>query len=326
MFNLSAREQELVSADELFRTFCAVDSFPTVPSLKAICCSVLAQGVAWVVCRQWPLAPVAFLAIGLAFFAWPFVQRIPLVAFARRRRTLLAIAIALAVAVLLMHFRLGGDGDELSLAGSRDAHRSQDHVEDASGGLNGIYDGVILLADVAPQKLVVPPKLRPSRDLSASKTSNPTSVPFFGVYWMFKWPRSHPPPGSYVSIKSPLQAGFRSSDRLPLLMQARQNFGRLIDLRCCSKIQLAIRTEDPFATLDLIVTNTTAPGEPSLALGQVTIDSKSASPSEMLLSFDVPRNPAIREFDEATIVFNRAFARASARIAIDRFVFVPRGL
>jgi hypothetical protein len=44
----------------------------------------------------------------------------------------------------------------------------------------------------------------------------------------------------------------------------------------------------------------------------------------MLVSFDVPRDPAVREFDEAIVVFNRAFASASARIAIDRFVFVPR--
>jgi len=322
LFDLSLNEQEPARSDDLFQSFLAADSLPPVPSLGSIGWAILAQAAVWIACREWPFAPVVLLGIAAATFAWPFLRRIPIVRSVRRAWILIAFVIAFLISTLLIYYRLGGGGDDL--VRSAPLRSGSDHPAKGSEGLNGMYDGVILLTDIAPQKLVAPPQLRPSRNLAASKSSDPLSIPFFGVYWMFKWPRSHPPPGSYTSKKSPLQAEFRSSDRGPLLMQARQNFGRLIDLTCCSKIQVGITAQDPYATLDLIVTNTTAAGEPSLSLGQVTINSKSDSPKQMLVNFDVPRDPAVREFDEATIVFNRAYASASARIAIDRFIFVPR--
>jgi hypothetical protein len=117
-------------------------------------------------------------------------------------------------------------------------------------------------------------------------------------------------------------------------MEARQNFGTLIDLSCCSKIQLAISSADPnsvLIALELVLTNTTLPDRPSLALGNVMIASaldrrpdEHAPAVQGILSFDVPRFPKIRDFDEATILFHRAIPTASARVAIDRFVFVPR--
>lgn len=321
LFDLSSGEHECGRGAGLFRSFLAADSLPAVPSPQAIGCGLLAQGAIWIVCRQWPFVPVVLLGIGAVICAWPLMRRIPWVAAVRRTWVPIGFAIAFLLTALLIYFRLGGGSD---LGRGRSAGSGEDHREKASEGLNGRYDGVILLTDIAAEKLVVPPKFRPSRDPLASKSADPLSVPFFGVYWMFKWPRSHPPPGSYTSKKSPLDAVFRSSDRGPLLMQARQNFGRLIDLTRFSKIQIGIRTGDPTATLDLIVSNTTAPVQASLSLGQVAINSKPAPAEQMLLSFDVPRNPAVREFDEATIVFNRVYASASARIAIERFVFVPR--
>ena len=320
LLNLSLAEPEPARPDPLFSSFLAADAQPVVPSPQAIGCAILAQTVAWIAWRSWRFAPLALLGIAAAIIAWPLVRRIPFVRSIRRAWIPIAIAIALLLFAVLVYYRLGG-GDSMQ---SRSSGSPSDRREKASEGLNGMYDGVILLTDLPPQKLVAPPKLRTNRDPAASKSSDPMSIPFFGVYWMFKWPRSHPPPGSYTSKKNPLQAEFRSSDRMPLLMQARQNFGRLIDLECCSNIQVGITDQDPYATLDLIVTNTTIPSEPSLHLGQVTITSKSDSPEQRLVSFDVPRDPAVREFDEATIVFNRAYASASARIAIDRFVFVPR--
>ena len=323
MFDLSLPQREVAPQDQLFHSFLAADSLPIVPSLKAIGAGILGEIVAAILCRRWPLVAVILLGTGAACLAWPTLRRIRFIASLRRAWVPTAFTLAFLLSAIFIYFRLGGGGDEPVQSKSSSG---RDHRETATEGLNGIYDGVILLTDVAPQKLVVPPKLRPSRDPSPAKVSTPLSIPFFGVYWMFKWPRSQPPPGSYTLKKSPLEGVFRSSDRGPLLMQARQNFGRFIDLSCCSKIQIAIRTEDPVATLELIVTDTIAPGAPSLSLGQVTIHSKSLAPEQMLLSFDVPRSPAIRQFDEIAIIFNRAYASASAKIAIDRFIFVPRGL
>lgn len=49
-------------------------------------------------------------------------------------------------------------------------------------------------------------------------------------------------------------------------------------------------------------------------------------PAEEVLAFDVPAKPALREFDDMTIRFRMSYlhAHANARIAIKRFVFVPR--
>jgi hypothetical protein len=44
---------------------------------------------------------------------------------------------------------------------------------------------------------------------------------------------------------------------------------------------------------------------------------------EQTLSFEVPRNPSLRRFDEAAIRFQRQRWNRSAKIAIDRFVLVP---
>jgi hypothetical protein len=56
-------------------------------------------------------------------------------------------------------------------------------------------------------------------------------------------------------------------------------------------------------------------------------------PAREVLSFDVPRSRDVQEFDEATIVFRRPIAAnryfagdRSARVSIDRFIFVPKRL
>ena len=119
-------------------------------------------------------------------------------------------------------------------------------------------------------------------------------------------------------------------------MEARQNFGTHIDLGCCSKIQLAIRSVDPISgsiTLELILTNTTLPGKPSLSLGKSAITSMlderrdaHAPPMQAVLSFEIPLRPRIHEFDEATVVFHRVMTPdRSSKVSIDRFVFIPRG-
>ena len=128
----------------------------------------------------------------------------------------------------------------------------------------------------------------------------------------------------------------RSTDRRALLMEAHQNLGTLINLDCCSTIQVAIRNADRYpesVSLELILTNTRSPGKPSQPLGSIMV--KSTAPWKLYgdqppvaetLSFKVPAKSAIRRFDEVTIVFHLDVDRADfgARIGIDRFVLVPR--
>ena len=53
-----------------------------------------------------------------------------------------------------------------------------------------------------------------------------------------------------------------------------------------------------------------------------------AKPVSETLNFVIPAHASIRRFDEVMVVFRLDAARADAgpKIAIDRFVLVPRGL
>jgi hypothetical protein len=199
--------------------------------------------------------------------------------------------------------------------------------------VGGMYRGVILVPEPGPHKIVAPPPAALRHEASTAKRRDPFSIPFFGVYWVFRFPFSEPPPGSFVTRGSPLKAVFRTSDRFPLSEEARQNFGTPIELSCCRQIQLAVRSADlhsRFIMLELVLRDTSVPA--SLSLGQRVLVQDAdwrpdprAPPVEELLSFEVPRGAKIDKFDEATIRFHPRypFAAASAKVAIDRFVFVP---
>lgn len=121
-------------------------------------------------------------------------------------------------------------------------------------------------------------------------------------------------------------------------MEAYQNVGTLIDLDRLRRILVAIRNTDRYpetVTLELILTNTGLPGKPSQSLGRVMV--KSTPPWQLYgdrppvaetLSFEIPAHIAIHRFDELTVVFDLDNDRAefAAKIAIERFVIVPRGL
>jgi hypothetical protein len=120
-------------------------------------------------------------------------------------------------------------------------------------------------------------------------------------------------------------------------MEAHQNLGTLLDLGCCSTIQVAIRNADRYpetVSLELILTDASLPGKPSQSLGSIMV--KSTQPWQVygdrppvaeILVFKVPANAAIRRFDDVTIVFRLDSARAElgAKIAIERLVLVPWG-
>jgi len=330
-------------ASELFQTFRAVDSLRRVPGREAMCSAVCVQNGALIGLLGQPVVSAAFLGAASIAAAWAANdQRPPLDPdmnqrglFEPARRTLLPLAFAIlfTLAGLMQYLRGGGGGG----GGSQVAEAGS---SDPTGFLNGTYKGVILLPEPAPHAVLVPPLPFMRHDLFAERRSNPLSVPFFGAYWLFRWPQSRPPPDSYVIRGSPLKSVFRSSDRIPLSMEAHQNFGTLIDLSCCSQIQIAITSTEinsRSVALELILTNTTLPGRPSQSLGSVMIaplltrrtlngrPSDLGAPLQAVLSFDVPRPfSRLSDFDEATVLFHRGIRLESAKVAIDRFIFVPR--
>jgi len=110
-------------------------------------------------------------------------------------------------------------------------------------------------------------------------------------------------------------------------MEAHQNLGKLFDLRCCREIQIEIQNADPYpgtVSMELVLVNTRSGQQGSVSLGFAPV--KSDAPTKETLTFPVPAQSPIRQFDELTIRFPRRRTRIfrSAKIAIERFVLVPR--
>lgn len=162
-------------------------------------------------------------------------------------------------------------------------------------------------------------------------------IPFDGVYWYFKAPDTRPEPDAHIQHGSPAKIDVRSTDWRPIVMEARQNLGTLVELNCCSHIRVAIQNADNRPgkiALGVILTNTTLPGKPSLYLGQSPVVSSHAiqfsidrPPVSEVLDFRIPNNSKIRQFNEITVLFRPASERsmAGAKIAIQEFSLVPRG-
>jgi hypothetical protein len=208
--------------------------------------------------------------------------------------------------------------------------------EAASAAALNEYPGVVMISEKKRfTKLIAPAP--PSFGLTTGiATDTPLVVPFDGVYWFFKAPDVHPPKRSHKVNGSPDMIGVRSTDHRPLSVEARQNLGSMIDLSCCSRIQIAIRNTDRYpetVSLELVLVNTTLPERPSQSLGRIMV--KSTPPWKLYgklsaiaetLNFPIPRNSSLRSFDEVQVVFHLDPLRADTgpKIAIDHFALVPR--
>jgi hypothetical protein len=108
-----------------------------------------------------------------------------------------------------------------------------------------------------------------------------------------------------------------------------------VALSCCSAIRLEIRNADAYPdtiALELVLIANDRPGAPSLSLGRRDVTSRPDAsrdpviPVRETLEFPIPSAAAPDAFDEFRVVFQRARRRMdkSAKLAIDRFILVPR--
>jgi len=205
---------------------------------------------------------------------------------------------------------------------------------DTAAGVPGDYAGVILWPEIKPvTTLIAPPAARGG--FSAS-TSHPLTIPFGGEYWMFRWPYSRPPKDSYFKRGTPVALYFKTTDRAPLMMEARHKLVQPIGARCCSRIQLAILNADPSPgtiTLELVLIDREAPAAAALSLGRAPVTSvpdlktDRTAPVPETVDFPFPPSPRLEQFDEIKVIFQRTRNSADkrARISIMRFVLLPLG-
>jgi hypothetical protein len=200
---------------------------------------------------------------------------------------------------------------------------------------SGDHTGVILLPEKQQHTTLVPPLPSMPSDLFDAKHQNPISIPFYGAYWFFKLPDSKPPANSYVTHGTPAEMTFFAPDSRPLIMEAHQNLGKLIDLACCREIRIEIRNADRYpgtVSMELVLVNSREGQRGEVSLGSAPVTSAPDQtgdpgvPMRETLTFPIRARTAIRQFDELMIRFPRMKNRISrsAKIAIERFVLVPR--
>jgi hypothetical protein len=196
------------------------------------------------------------------------------------------------------------------------------------------YPGVVLWPEVKSHTVLVAPMPSSGHASLGLARQNPLSIPFSGEYWMYKPPSLRPPRNSYFRRASPLGISFMTTDHRLLMMEARHQLDRPLDLRCCRAIQLVISNADRYpatVALELLLKDTRPGHSMPLSLGESPVTSvpdlrgDPPVPASETLNFPVPPAPPLREFDQLIIRFHRDPIRIdrSARIAIERFVLTP---
>ena len=253
------------------------------------------------------------------------------------------LAIGLTIGGMIPNFLRGPGGD--SDSGNSPAGQppgmpgdGPKDLPDASAGdlanASG-FPGVILWPEIRPIPTLIAPMPQTPDGGGPPVMPRPLAIPFSGEYWMFRWPYARPPKTSFFQRGSPAVLSFSSTDHRPLQMEARHKLDQSIALSCCSAIRLEIRNADSYPntiSLELVLMAGDWPGAPSLNLGHYNVTSQPdfrrdpVTPVPETLEFPVPSTAKLESFDEFKVVFQRAWRRAdkSAKLAIDRFILVPR--
>lgn len=316
-----------------------------VPALGAAIC---AQAGVMALLTNHLLLSVALFGIGSSLLSWQFftpsiqypAKRVAKSAPPSRSWLVFLLAIMFTSISLIpylsnrlfamrMHAYL--DGQFLLRAIAPLEHRAQVETPTKS------YSGVILWPLPKKHKQIVPPSPA-NNSLTPGVHSMILKIPFDGVYWYFKSPDKRPKPDAHVEHGNPMKVNIHSTDWRPIVMEARQNLGVFVDTSCCSQIRVAIQNADNRPgriALGVILTNTTVSGRPSQFLGMTTVASShpvqfsiNRAPVSEVLNFRIPANARIRQFNEITVLFRPAPERAlaGAKIAVQQFMLVPRGL
>jgi hypothetical protein len=209
--------------------------------------------------------------------------------------------------------------------------RSAEAGMDAPGG----FPGVILSPEIKPVVTLIAPLPALGSNPFQGRPAQPLAIPFGGEYWMFRWPYARPPSTSILERGSPAKLGFSTTDHTPLEMEADQKLETPIDVRCCGGIQIEVLNADRYPgtlTLELVLLNTESIQTLSISLGDAALKSRpnlTRDPVMLVretLTFAVPAEPSMDQFNELKILFHRAARRAdkSAKVSVERFVLLPR--
>ncbi len=241
---------------------------------------------------------------------------------------LLALACFMTLVALFPHIwfeRVPEDWNFVNL--KPQANASDDVKAGVTPPEEHVYQGIIIYPEEVKHTILVPPL--PALTMNRpGKPAAPLSIPFFGVYWLYRPPNHRPPPKSLVIHANPEERNLTSTDFVRLNMEARQNLGTYIDIACCRAIQVVAKSAEPVPEsvwLELTIRDSANETAPAQSLGRVPVP-PSQGPASVTMSFKLPDDLPLRRFDELVVVFHMARYRAwkAAKVGIERFVLQPR--
>jgi hypothetical protein len=246
---------------------------------------------------------------------------------------LLAILVTTITLTVLMNGRLIGSPVQAATDAERreaEALRRKQHNTE----FNSEYTGIILWTVPKKKEIVAPAPV--SLAMAAASQRRPVVIPFDGPYWYFQYPHKAPGRDAHKAKGDPTGVNIRSTDRLPLLMEAHQSLGSPVSLACCGALDIDIRNADNArgsVLLGVVLTDSRSAGKPSLLLGAQTVASTEDAhfsiknaPVEEELRYRIPQRRGIQQFDQITVVFLPAEERSiwGVKIAIEEFRLMPR--
>ena len=218
-------------------------------------------------------------------------------------------------------------GDEAA----NDVPPAKDATQHPGAKREQLHAGILLLPEVEQHVTLVAPPLQTPNVRRSPSASALTSVPFAGEYAIYYWFMKGPPKNALVTRGTPSEFRFSTTDRTALKMEARQNLGRMLDVGCCSRIDIGVWDEDPSpgtVGLEVLLVNTTLPAALPESLGEADVTPASTGRAESRLQFPMPARSHLRTFNEIRVVFHLRAPRTnrSARVDIKRLYFVPKNV
>jgi hypothetical protein len=303
----------------------------------------------WALATRSNYTACALLALSAALFAWKrtFAPGQQLDTDREYKRAALRLALVFIPAVLVTIWSLiDGVGhrnrlEAIAAAQSRDnaqfpgddaARKSQPDAHPSATGISG-YESIVLWP-LPEKKQIIPPLPAPST-LLAPGTSQPLVIRFDGPYLYFQAGR-RPGTTAHQARDTPLAVHIQSTNAMPLTIEAHQSLGTPIRLTRCREMQVEIANRDNepgVVALAILLTDSTAPGKPSLYVGQQPLETTQpgrffikSSPAYESLRFAIPARASIRKFDEITVMLlpDIEHALVGPRIAIQQFQLFPR--
>jgi hypothetical protein len=245
-------------------------------------------------------------------------------------------ALAVVLLMLVLTQWMGGGGGTSAVAAGSGTGGGPRAGDLAAGQSGTDYAGVILWPPHKKKVEIAPPRPKTAL-LGQSVGRKPLVIPFDGPYWYFKAPMTEPGAKAHVTVGESTKANVRSTNWMPLRMEAHQNLGLPIDLDCCREIDMKVTNADNRAgriDIALVLTDSASPGgrrlmlddEPvvsSLGAGAAALD---RAPVTETLRFVIPKTTRLLRFDEIDVIVQPSVERAKlgSRVAVEEFELVPR--